>query len=452
MFRKVLVANRGEIALRVIRTCKEMGIKTVAVYSDADKESLHVKYADEAVNIGPPLARKSYLNIERIIETAKKTRSEAVHPGYGFLAENASFAEACEGNDLTFIGPSAKTHRLTGEKITSRRIAAQAGIRVTPGSDDAISSQEDALRAAREIGYPVIVKASGGGGGRGMKVVHHDDELSQVSGTARGEAIAAFNNPDLYIEKYVNKPRHIEFQILGDEFGHYVHLWERECSIQKRYQKLIEESPSPFLDDELRGKMAEAAIRVMRSVGYVNAGTVEFLVDENKDFYFNEINSRLQVEHTVTEMITGIDLVRQQLIIAAEGKIELAQEEVHQNGWAIECRINAEDPENGFMPSPGKVEQLIIPGGMGVRVDTNLYPNYEIPPFYDSLVGKLITWGMDRAMAIARMERALAEFCIEGVKTTIPFHRQVMQDQDFNKGNINTHFLERFEKGALPVC
>ncbi len=392
------------------------------------------------------MARKSYLNIEKIIDAAKKTGSEAVHPGYGFLAESASFAEACEGNNLTFIGPSAKTHRLTGEKITARKIAADAGIPVTPGSDGEIPSLEDALQAARRIGYPLIIKASGGGGGRGMKVVHNDEQLSEAFGIARGEAIAAFKNPDLYIEKYVEKPRHIEFQILGDKFGHYLHLGERECSIQKRYQKLIEESPSPFLDEALREKMGEAAIRVMRSVGYVNAGTVEFLVDENRDFYFNEINSRLQVEHPVTEMVTGIDLVRQQIIIAAEDKMDLKQEEVHQAGWAIECRINAEDPENCFMPSPGKVEQLVIPGGMGVRVDMNLYPNYEIPPFYDSLLGKLVVWGEDRATAIARMRRALREFCIKGVKTTIPFHQEVMENEDFITGNINTHFLEKFEE------
>ena len=446
MFHKILIANRGEIALRVIRTCKEMGIKTVAVYSDADKASLHVQYADEAIHIGSHLARKSYLNIGKIIESAKKTRSEAIHPGYGFLAENASFAEACEENGIKFIGPSAKTHRQTGEKITARKIAEEAGIPVTPGSHGAISNTDEALNAIKTMGYPVIIKASGGGGGRGMKIVHHDDELNEVLGIARGEALAAFKNPDLYIEKYVKEPHHIEFQILGDESGRHVHLYERECSIQKRYQKLVEESPSPFLDDGLREKMADAAIRVMSSVGYVNAGTVEFLVDENKAFYFNEINSRLQVEHPVTEMVTGIDLVREQIIIAAEGEMSINQKDIHQDGWAIECRINAEDPDNGFMPSPGMVEQLIMPGGMGVRVDMNLYQNYEIPPFYDSLVGKLIVWAKDRPTAIARMKRALGEFSIDGVKTTIPFHSQIMDEDDFKKGNTNTHFIERFEK------
>ena len=447
MFQKILVSNRGEIALRIIRTCKEMGIKTVAVYSDADQNSLPVKYADEAFPLGPPLAKKSYLNVEKIVDIAVKTNSQAIHPGYGFLAENASFAEACKNNGVIFIGPTAETHRLTGEKITSRKIATKAGIPVTPGSDGAIPSLEEALSVVRGIGYPVMIKASGGGGGRGMKLANNDEELDRVLRTARGEAAATFKNSELYIEKYVMEPRHIEFQILGDQFGNYVHLGERECSIQKRFQKLVEESPSPLVDETLRKKMAEAAIRVMDSVGYVNAGTVEFLVDENKDFYFNEINSRLQVEHPVTEMVTGIDLVRQQIIIAAGGKLEFSQEEVHQNGWAIECRINAEDPDNGFAPSPGTVTQLFMPGGFGVRVDTHLYPNYEIPPFYDSLVGKLIVWGKNRTEAIKRMKRTLGEFYIEGVKTTIPFHQKVMEDEDFIKGDFNTHFLEKFEEG-----
>lgn len=451
MFRKVLVANRGEIALRVIRACKEMGIKAVAVYSDADRESLHVRYADEAVNIGPPLSRKSYLNIERIIEAAKEVKAEAIHPGYGFLAENASFAEACAKNGLKFIGPSAETHRLTGEKIASRRIAAEAGVPTSPGSDEAISSQEEAAKLAGEIGYPVIVKASGGGGGRGMKIAYSEEELVKIWGIAKGEAIAAFKNPDLYLEKYLVEPHHIEFQVLGDEFGNYVHLGERECSIQKRYQKLVEEAPSPFVDEGLRRRMGEAAIRIMRSVGYVNAGTVEFLVDADKNFYFNEVNSRLQVEHPVTEMITGTDLVRQQLVIAAGGKIEFAQDEIKREGWSIECRINAEDPDCDFMPGAGKITQIIFPGGIGVRVDTHLYSGYEIPPFYDSLIGKLIVWGNNREIAIRRMKRALDEFYIEGIKTTIPFHQKVMEDEDFIRGNVNTHFLRKFEKEGAKV-
>lgn len=450
MFAKILISNRGEIAVRIIRTCKEMGISTVAVYSDADKESSHVKYADEAVNIGPPLSRKSYLNIEKIIDAAKKTGVQAIHPGYGFLAENASFAQACEDNKIKFIGPTAKTHSLTGEKIAALELATQAGIPVTPGSKGVLPSVEEAARLADEVGYPVILKASGGGGGRGMKVAHNKEQLIEMFATARGEAAAAFRNPDIYLEKYIVNTRHIEFQILADEYGNCIHLGERECSIQKRYQKLIEESPSPFVDENLREKMGRAAVRVMRSVGYVNAGTVEFLVDSDKNFYFNEINSRLQVEHPVTEMVTGIDLVRQQLIIAAGGKLEIAQYpiqyEVRQNGSSIECRINAEDPENNFAPTPGVITKLIIPQEIGVRVDTYLYSGYEIPPFYDSLIAKVIVWGEDRFQAIKRMQRALSKFKVEGIKTTIPFHKKVMENEDFIKGNINTHFLEKYLK------
>ena len=444
MFTKILISNRGEIAVRVMRTCKEMGIGTVAVYSDADKESLHVKYADETVNIGPPLSRKSYLNIEKIIDAAKKTGAQAIHPGYGFLAENASFAQACEDNNIKFIGPTAKTHSLTGEKIAALEIATQSGIPITPGSKGIITSEEEAVRLADDVGYPVILKASGGGGGRGMKIAHNKEQLLEMFAIARGEAAAAFQNPDIYLEKYIVKPRHIEFQILADEYGNCIHLGERECSIQKRYQKLIEETPSPFVDDNLREKMAISAIRVMQSVGYVNAGTVEFLVDSDKNFYFNEINSRLQVEHPVTEMVTGIDLVRQQLIIAAGGKLEIVQDEVKQNGSSIECRINAEDPENNFTPMPGVIAKIVVPGGMGVRVDTHLYSGYEIPPFYDSLIAKVIVWGEDRYQAIKRMVRALDEFQLEGIKTTIPFHQKLMEDGDFIKGNINTHFLEKY--------
>ena len=447
MFSKVLIANRGEIALRVIRACKEMDVKTVAIYSDADKDSLHAKYADEAVNIGKPVARKSYLNIEKIIEVAKETRAEAIHPGYGFLAENSSFVQACEANNIKFIGPSSESQRLAGDKIESRRIAVKVGVPISPGSDGAVLAEE-AIPIAGEIGYPVIIKASGGGGGKGMRIANNKEELENFLRLSRGEASAAFGNPDLYIEKYLVEPRHIEFQILADEFGHYIHLGERECSIQRRYQKLIEESPSPIMDEQLRKRMGDAAIRVMRSVGYFNAGTVEFLVDKDRKFYFNEINARLQVEHPVTEMVTGVDLLRQQLIIAAGGRLKLSQDEIQQDGWSIECRINADDPDNGFMPNPGVIKQIIFPGGPGVRMDTHLYSNYEIPPFYDSLVGKLVVWAEDRNMAIKRMRRALSEFYIEGPKSTIPFHQKVMQDEDFIKGNINTHFIKnKFGEG-----
>ena len=446
MFTKILIANRGEIALRIIRTCKEMGIKTVAVYSDADLTSLHVKYADEAVNIGPPLSRKSYLNIERMIDAAKYTGADAIHPGYGFLAESASFAKTCEDSGIKFIGPPSKTHRVTGDKVEAIRTARNAGVFVSPGSDGVVSSPEEAVRVANRIGYPVIIKASGGGGGRGMRIACDSEELASFMTIAKGEAKVAFNNPDIYIEKYIEEPHHIEVQILGDEFGHYVHLGERECSIQKRYQKLIEESPSPFIDEQLRKRMGEAAIKVARSVGYVNAGTVEFLVDAYKNFYFNEMNSRLQVEHPVTEMVTGIDLVRQQLLIAAGEQIEFSQDEICHDGWAIECRINAEDPENNFMPCPGIVNQVTLPSGAGIRIDTHLYDNYEVPPFYDSLIAKLIVWGKDRNEAIERMKKALGEFHIEGIRTTIPLHKNILMDDNFVEGNVSTHFLEQFEE------
>lgn len=442
MFNKVLVANRGEIALRVIRTLKEMGIKSVAVYSQADERALHVRFADEAVHIGPPLARKSYLNIEKIIEVAKATGAEAVHPGYGFLAENAAFTRACEESGIVFIGPNSKTQRLAGEKIEAIRIAKEAGVPVAAGSEGAVYSPEEALKIANQVGYPVIIKASGGGGGKGMRIADNDEDLKQFMRLSAGEARAAFGNPEIYIEKYLVRPRHIEFQILADRWGNTIHLGERECSIQRNYQKLIEESPSPLLDDELRSRMGDAAIKVMRAVGYTNAGTVEFLVDGNRNFYFNEINSRLQVEHPVTEMVTGIDLVRQQVLIASGSRLEFQQEEIGFKGWAFECRINAEDPEHNFQPSPGRVETLILPGGPNVRVDSALYNGYEVPPFYDSLVGKLIVWGRTREMAISRMERALGEFIVEGIPTTVSFHRKVFRDADFIRGNINTHFLK----------
>jgi acetyl-CoA carboxylase biotin carboxylase subunit len=445
MFRKVLVANRGEIAVRVIRTLKEMGIKSVAVYSNADIHSLHVQYADESFNIGPPLARKSYLNVKKLIDVASNSGAEAIHPGYGFLAESAVFAEQCEKMGIAFIGPTSNTQQLAGEKIEALKRAKNSGVPVLPGSNGSISSVGEALKIADHIGYPVILKASGGGGGKGMRIAYGEEELKEFIRLSIGEARAAFGNPEVYVEKYLERPRHIEFQILADKSGNCVHLGERECSIQRNYQKLIEESPSPFLDEELRGDMGEAAIRVMRSVGYTNAGTVEFLVDENKNFYFNEINSRLQVEHPVTEMVTGIDLVRQQILLAYGNQLALEQDKIYHNGWSIECRINAEDPFDNFKPCPGKVAYLILPGGPSVRIDSSLYAGYEVPPFYDSLVGKLIVWAETRSMAIKRMQRALSEFIIEGIETTIPFHEKVMVDKDFIEGNISTHFLmEKF--------
>ncbi len=441
---KILISNRGEIALRVIRACKEMGIASVAVYSDADKDSLHVKYADEAINIGPPLSRKSYLNIDNIIKAAKDKNADAIHPGYGFLSENESFAKACTENGLIFIGPTAECIAMAGNKSAARKKIIALGVPIIPGSNNVISSPEEAISIAQDVGYPVILKASGGGGGRGMRIAQNKEELAKAISVASGEARAAFGNPDLYLEKYIEKPRHIEIQIIGDSFGNYIHLGERECSIQMRYQKLIEESPSPFVDEALRNKLGETAILIARSIGYTNAGTMEFLVDSNKDFYFMEVNARVQVEHPVTEMVTGIDIVQQQILIAAGSKLEFKQNDIRLNGWSMECRINAADPEDNFMPSPGKIENLVLPGGPGVRLDTHIYNNYEVSPFYDSLIGKLVVWAKDRPMAIKRMKRALSEFQIEGIKVTTGFHERVFQDADFIKGNINTHFLDKF--------
>jgi len=443
--KKILIANRGEIALRIIRACKEMGIASVAVYSDADKDSLHVKYADEAVNIGPPLSRKSYLNIENIIKAANDKNADAIHPGYGFLSENDSFAKVCLENGLIFIGPSSECIAAAGNKSSARKKISALGIPIIPGSNSVISSPDEAINIAEDVGYPVILKASGGGGGRGMRIAHNKEELAEAISVASGEARAAFGNPDLYLEKYIQKPRHIEIQILGDSFGNYIHLGERECSIQMRYQKLIEESPSPFVDEALRNKLGETAILIARSIGYKNAGTMEFLVDSNKDFYFMEVNARVQVEHPVTEMITGIDIVQQQILIAAGNKLEFKQSDIRLSGWSMECRINAADPADNFMPSPGKIKNLVLPGGLGVRLDSHIYNNYEISPFYDSLIGKLVVWGKDRPMAIKRMQRALSEFRIEGIKVTTGFHEMVFQDTDFIKGNINTHFLDKFD-------
>lgn len=443
-FHKILIANRGEIAVRIIRACKEMGIKTVAVFSDADADALQVKYADEAVNIGPALSRKSYLNMDNIIQAATGKKVDAVHPGYGFLSENADFAKACVDNNLVFIGPSAECMAASGNKSTARKTLMALGISIIPGSDDIISSPQEAFEVAMNVGYPVILKASGGGGGRGMRIAYDQNELADALAVASGEARAAFGNPDLYLEKYIEKPRHIEIQIIGDHFGNYIHLGERECSIQMRYQKLIEESPSPFVDEALRKKLGETAVQIARSIGYTNAGTMEFLVDKNKDFYFMEVNARIQVEHPVTELVTGLDIVQQQILLAQGEKLSLGQDEIRLNGWSLECRINAADPADNFMPSPGKIQELILPNGPGVRVDTHIYNHYEISPFYDSLIGKLVVWAKDRHMAIKRMQRALSEFQIEGIKSTVPFHQRVFQDEDFIRGDIDTHFLKKF--------
>ena len=442
MFNKILIANRGEIAVRIVRACKEMDIKTVAVFSDVDKESLHVKYADEAVNIGKPLSKKSYLNQDNIIRAAKETGAEAIHPGYGFLSENGSFANTCENNGLVFIGPSAESIAIAGNKSAARKTLIDLGVQVIPGGEGVISSEDEAMNLAERVGYPVIIKASGGGGGRGMRIINDASEMLDGLRIASGEARAAFGNPDLYLEKYIEKPRHIEIQILGDNHGNYVYLGERECSIQKRYQKLIEESPSPFIDETLRKRMGQTAILVARAIGYTNAGTMEFLVDRQKNFYFMEVNSRIQVEHPVTEMVTGIDLVQQQIMIAAGAELMFSQDDIFRNGWAIECRINAEDPDAEFMPSPGIVKGLILPNGPAVRVDTHIYEGYEVPPFYDSLICKLIVWGKDRNMAIKRMQRALSEFHADGIKTTVPFHEKVFQNSRFIEGKVDTHFLE----------
>ncbi|MBW2675984.1 MAG: acetyl-CoA carboxylase biotin carboxylase subunit [Deltaproteobacteria bacterium] len=443
MFSKILIANRGEIALRIVRACREMDIHSVAVYSDADAESLHVKLADEAVNIGPALSRKSYLSIDNIIQAAKNTGAQAIHPGYGFLSENETFVQRCRENRICFIGPPPRAIALAGNKSRARKTVEQLDIPIIPGSEDVVSSVEEAFRIAGTIGYPVIIKASGGGGGRGMRIANDQQELAEAFAIAAGEARAAFGNPDLYIEKYIEKPRHIEIQILADQSGNIVHLGERECSIQKRYQKLIEESPSPLVDADLRERMGAMAIRVARAIGYENAGTMEFLVDENKHFYFMEVNARVQVEHPVTELVTGIDIVQEQIRIAAGEAMNFTQEDIQPRGWAIECRINAADPDNDFMPSPGKIESAVMPGGPGVRVDTHIYNGYTITPFYDSLIGKLIVWASDRPAAIQRLKRALSEVQIRGIKVTTPFYQRIVDNEDFRAGNIDTHFLER---------
>lgn len=442
MFKKLLVANRGEIAVRIIRACRELGIKTVAVYSEADREALHVRLADEAFCIGPAPSNRSYLNITSIISVAEVTGAEAIHPGYGFLAENAAFAEVCQSCGITFVGPPVAALEVMGAKARARETVGAAGVPVVPGSGGVVD-REQAVEIAEEIGYPVLVKASAGGGGRGMRIAHYRDDLLQAMQTAQAEAQASFGNPDVYIEKYIEEPRHIEVQVLGDTYGKLIYLGERDCSVQRRNQKLLEEAPSVAVTSELRCKLGEAAVRAARSVGYCNAGTVEFLLDRNGNFYFIEMNARIQVEHPVTEMITGLDLVKEQIRIAAGEPLVLDQGDVTLNGWAIECRINAEDPWRDFMPTPGRVTAYLPPGGPGVRVDSALYPGYVVTPHYDSLLAKLVVWGRDRQEAVARMLRALDEFVIEGVPTTIPFHQRVLTNAFFRRGEVYTNFVQR---------
>ena len=448
MFSKVLVANRGEIALRIIRACHDLDIEAVAVYSEADADSLHVVLADEAVCIGSPMSAKSYLSIEKIIDAAKETGASAVHPGYGYLSEKAAFAEACEDAGLAFIGPTPDNLRLAGDKIAAKKIMMDAGVPVIPSSENGVDSLEEAISVSRDIGYPVMVKASGGGGGRGIRICADSAALEEEFSVAKMEARAAFGNDEVFIEKVIQNPRHIEFQILADFSGHTIHLGERECTIQRRYQKLIEESPSPFLDQKLRAAMGEAAVTAAKAVGYVNAGTIEFLVDREGHFYFMEVNSRIQVEHPVTELTTGIDLVREQILLASGERLSYNEKDIQKRGWAIECRINAEDPQKNFLPSPGKVDQFRAPGGFGVRIDTHLYKGYELPIFYDSLVAKLVSFDLTRNGAIHVMKRALKELVIEPIKTTIPFHLTIMDDPDFMRGDFDTGFIERFLPGG----
>lgn len=443
MFKKVLIANRGEIACRIIWACKELGLKTVAVYSQADTESLHVRFADEAVCIGPPPSRQSYLNIPAVISAAEVTNADAIHPGYGFLSENARFAEVCEACNITFIGPSSSAIKTMGDKATAKATMKAAGVPVVPGSEGIVTSLESAQAVASEIGYPLMIKATAGGGGRGMRIVRMPEELCLSFESARSEAAAAFGNSGVYIEKYIENPRHIEIQVLADKHGQVVHLGERDCSIQRKNQKLIEEAPSPVVSSEMRARMGEAALSACRGVNYVNAGTVEFIVDENLNFYFMEMNTRIQVEHPVTEFITGVDLVREQILVAAGERLGFSQSDVSLNGHAIECRINAEDPEK-FTPSPGQITSLNIPNGPGTRVDTHIYTGYKVPPYYDSMIAKLIVHAPSRDQAIARMRRALEAFVIEGVKTTIPLHQRIMESKTFRSGQFSTRFLENF--------
>jgi len=445
MYKKILIANRGEIALRIIRACHELGIKSVAVYSTADKSSLHTKFADEAVCIGPPQSSESYLSIPSIISAGEITNSDAIHPGYGFLAENADFSQICSENNFAFIGPKPEIINAMGDKSEAKKTMKSAGVPVIPGNEGILSSPSEAKLVAKDIGYPVMLKASAGGGGRGMRLVYKDSEIENAFITASSEARNAFNNGDMYIEKFVENPRHIEIQILADAFGNIVSLGERECSIQRRYQKLVEESPSPAVDEDLRKKMGEAAIAGAKAVGYIGVGTVEFLLDKNKDFYFMEMNTRIQVEHPITEMVTGADLIKWQIRTHAGDKFPDYLYNMKLRGHSIECRINAEDPYKNFSPSAIPISSFHMPGGKGVRIDSHAYAGYKIPPYYDSLLGKLIVHSPDRKSAINRMERALEETIIEGPKTTIPFHQAIMKDERYRSGNFDTNFLKTFK-------
>ena len=443
MFKKILIANRGEIALRIIRACRELDIGTVAVFSEGDREALHVKAADEAVCIGPVASAKSYLNIPNIISAAELTGVDAIHPGYGFLSENARFAEICESCGITFIGPSPEAIETMGDKATARKTMIDNGIPVVPGSKDIITDEEKAFAVAEDIGYPVLIKASAGGGGKGMRVAQNSKELSKSIQAAQNEAKASFGNSEVYLEKYVEEPRHIEFQVIADKYGKVVHLGERDCSLQRRHQKLLEESPSTALTEELRAEMGAMAVKAAKVTNYSNAGTIEFLLDRHGNYYFIEMNTRIQVEHPVTEMVTGLDLVKEQIRLAAGEPLGYTQEDIQLRGWAIECRINAEDSDKNFMPSPGLIKTYHVPGGPGVRVDSAVYQGYMVSPYYDSMVGKLIVWGATREEAIARMKRALEEFTIEGIHTTIPFQLKVLDNAFYRRGEVYTNFIQR---------
>jgi len=448
MFKKILIANRGEIAVRIIRAAKELEIETVAVYSVADKDSLHVMLADESVCIGPAMSSESYLKIPNIIAAAEATGAEAIHPGYGFLAENANFAKICKKHGITFIGPTPEAINNMGDKATARATAVANGVPLTNGTG-IIHKMEEARDVVNEkIGYPVMIKATAGGGGKGMRIARNDDEFAVNFEAAQNEADAAFGNPDCYVEKYVENPRHIEIQIVGDKFGNVVHLGERDCSIQRRHQKLIEEAPSATLPEGVRKKMGDAAVKLAKAINYDSVGTLEFLVDINNDFFFMEMNTRVQVEHTVTETVTGFDIIKAQIIVAAGHELPVKQSDIELHGHSIECRINAEDSDNGFLPSAGTLEKYIVPGGIGVRVDSHSYQGYDIPPYYDSMIGKLIVHGVDREEAIIRMKRALEEYKIEGVKTTIKFHEKVLNNEEFKSGNYSTNFIEK----NFPEC